>query len=192
ATNDLYWRFERRRLSAEEIRDSLLVASSRLDRTPAKAHPFPPESAWNYTQHVPFSTFFATDKRSVYLVQIRNRRQPFLGLFDGADPNASTPHRQTTTVPTQSLYFMNDSFFHRQAEELAARVLARPEAERTGELFRIVLQRQPTAADRSLVTRFLPRYRTAMGKQPEANISKASWEALGRILLASNEYLFVE
>ena len=64
-----------------------------------------------------------------------------MGLFDGADPNASTPARQTTTVPTQALYFLNDPFFHAQADRVASRVLARPDAERFDEIFRITLRR---------------------------------------------------
>jgi len=181
ASNDLYWRFDRRRLSAEEIRDSLLLAGGALDRTPAEAHPFPPESAWNYTQHVPFSTFFDTNKRSVYLVSIRNRRHPFLGLFDGADPNATTPQRQTTTVPTQALYFLNDPFFHAQSEKLAARANGKVQ-----ELFRLALQRSPTEKDLAFAEAFLERYRES------AKDEKAAWSALARVLLASNEFLVVE
>jgi mono/diheme cytochrome c family protein len=192
ANNDLYWRFDRRRLSAEELRDSLLVASGRLDRTPGGPHPFPPESAWNYTQHVPFGTFFETDRRSVYLAQVRNRRHPFLGLFDGADPNATTPQRQATTVPTQALYFLNDPFFHAQADALAARVLAKPEAERTGELFRIVFQRPTTERDHEFATAFLGRYAAALAGTPAADRPKAARRALARVLLASNEFLYVE
>jgi hypothetical protein len=191
-TNDLLWRFERRRLSAEELRDSLLVAGGRLDPAPAGAHPFPPESSWGYTQHVPFSTFFESDKRSVYLIQIRNRRHPFLGLFDGADPNATTPARQSTTVPTQALYFMNDPFFHAQAERLAGRVMGLPEAERAAGLFRIALQREPTEKERAFVGQFLGRYRGELGKGPEAEIARASWGALARVILAGNEFLYLE
>lgn len=175
ANNDLYWRFDRRRLSAEEIRDSLLLAGGTLDRKPAEAHPFPPESAWSYTQHVPFSTFFETNKRSVYLVQVRNRRHPFLGLFDGADPNATTPQRQTTTVPTQALYFLNDPFFHTQAAKLAERSGNDVDA-----LFRLALQRATSEKDRAFATAFLEKF------------EKASWPALARVILASNEFLFVE
>ncbi|MFO0850584.1 MAG: PSD1 and planctomycete cytochrome C domain-containing protein [Gemmataceae bacterium] len=190
--NDLYWRFDRRRLSAEEIRDSLLAASGRLDRAPAAAHPFPPESAWNYTQHVPFGTFFETDKRSVYLVAVRNRRHPFLGLFDGADPNATTPQRQATTVPTQALFFLNDPFFHAQADAVTARVLAKPGPERAGELFRLAFQRPPTPGEREFAAAFLSRYRTALAGASQADGEKAAWSALARVLLASNEFLFVE
>lgn len=187
--NDLLWRFDRRRLSAEELRDSLLAIGGNLDRTPATAHPFPPESGWGYTQHVPFATFFETDRRSVYLINVRNRRHPFLGLFDGADPNATTPIRQATTVPTQALYFLNDPFFHAQADRLVVRVFAKAETERVAELFRLVLQREPSERDREFALRFLEQYQSGLttGERP-----KQAWAALARILLASNEFLFVE
>ena len=189
--NDLYWRFERRRLSAEEMRDSLLAVSGQLDRTPAAQHPFPPESV-GYSQHEPFGTFYDTDKRSVYLVQLRNRRHPFLGLFDGADPNATTPQRQTTTVPTQALYFLNDPFFHAQADKLAGRALDKPEAERVDELLRLALQRTPSDRDRTFAATFLDRYRTQLKARPAGERDRAAWAALTRVVLASNEFLFVE
>jgi hypothetical protein len=190
--DDLYGRFDRRRLSAEEIRDSLLEAGGQLDRSPAAAHPFPPESKWNYTQHVPFATFFETNRRSVYLISIRNRRHPFLGLFDGADPNASTPARQTTTVPTQALFFLNDPFFHAQADRVAGRVLARPDAGRLDELFRITLRRPPGGKDRAFAAGFVERYGKALADTPPAGRARVTWAALARVLLASNEFLFVE
>jgi hypothetical protein len=190
-TNDLYWRFERRRLSAEEIRDALLATSGQLDRTPGGAHPFPPESSWGFSQHNPFGTFYETDKRSVYLVQIRNRRQAFLGLFDGADPNATTPQRQTTTVPTQALYFLNDPFFHGQADKVADRVVAKPPTERLATLFHLALQREPTPDDRQFADQFLVGYQASLGAPP-AEIGKPAWSALVRVILASNEFLFVE
>jgi mono/diheme cytochrome c family protein len=192
ANNDLYWRFDHRRLSAEELRDSLLVASGKLDRTPGGAHPFPPEASWGFTQHAPFGNFYETEKRSIYLVQVRNRRHPFLGLFDGADPNATTPQRQTTTVPTQALYFLNDPFFHAQAERLAGRALAKPEAGRLDEIFRVALQRSASKQDRDFATAFLRRYADGLPDLPAADRAKAAWAALARVLLASNEFLFLE
>jgi mono/diheme cytochrome c family protein len=193
AANDLYWRFDRRRLSGEEIRDTLLATSGQLDRTPGVSHPFPPESAWNYTQHVPFSTFYDSDRRSVYLVTLRNRRHPFLGLFDGADPNSTTPQRQQTTVPTQALYFLNDPFFHAQAAKVAARALARSDdAARLDELFRLALQRSPTAKDREVATGFLERYAAAVNDAPPPERGKAAWAALARVVLAGNEFLYLD
>ena len=55
------WRFNPRRLSAEEIRDTLLVLGGSLDRTPAGPHPFPPESEWKFSQH---KQFVATTPRT--------------------------------------------------------------------------------------------------------------------------------
>ena len=191
--NDLFGRFDRRRLSAEEIRDSLLTVSARLDRSPAGPHPFPPEDQWRYTQHTPYSTVFETDRRSVYLVQIRNRRHPFLGLFDGADPNATTPLRQATTVPTQALYFLNDPFFHAQAALAVDRLKDRTGQSKLDALFRIVFQRLPSERDKNFADGFLERYRESLGAHADAAASdRESWAALTRVLLASNEFLFVE
>ena len=191
--NELLGRFERRRLSGEELRDSLLVASGQLDRTPGGPHPFPPENTWGFSQHVPFGTFFESDKRSVYLVSLRNRRHPFLGLFDGADPNASTPERQVTTVPTQALYVLNDPFFHAQAARVAGRLS--PTADTAGrltELFRLTLQRTPTAKEIDMATRFLASHSKTVETPSPADRTTAGWSALVRIVLAGNEFLYVE
>jgi hypothetical protein len=189
--NDLLWRFDRRRLSAEELRDSLLVVSGQLDRRPGGAHPFPAENTWNFTQHVPFNAVYDNNQRSVYLMIVRNRRHPFLGLFDGADPNATTPQRQVTTVPTQALYFMNDPFFHKQADLFAARLPAAT-ASRLDELFRIALQRSPSPRERETATSFLKRYSDELKDVAAPERDRAAWAALARVVLAGNEFLLLD
>ena len=57
----------------------------------------------------------------------RIKRHPFLALFDGADPNSSTGRRDSTTVPTQALFFLNDPFVHARADSLARRLAALPD-----------------------------------------------------------------
>ena len=121
ADSSLYASFPRRRLSAEEIRDAILSVSGELDVTPAQQHPFPAHTGWSFTQHSPFSAVYDHDKRSVYLMTQRLKRHPFLALFDGADPNTTTPQRLTTTAPTQALYFLNDAFVHAKSQQVAAR-----------------------------------------------------------------------
>lgn len=176
--------FNRRRLTAEELRDSLLAVSSQLDLTPGEAHPFPAEKTWNFTQHNPFNAVYETNRRSAYLMVQRQRRHPFLALFDGADPNASTPARQTTIVPTQALYFINDPFFHERAAGLATTLLKTADDEaRLSQTYRVLFQRSPTEAERERSRRFLESY-------PGDALQK--WSALCRVLLASNEFLFVE
>ena len=182
--NRLYWRFERRRLTAEELRDTLLQVGGTLDASPGQAHPFPPEATWNFTQHVPFSNHYETNRRSVYLVTLRNRRHPFFALFDGADPNASTPQRQATTVPTQALYFMNDPLVHAQAERLVHATLDLPGADRVQALYRRIFQRSAAGGDHRFCNSFLSDY--------AAETEPAGWSALIRILLASNEFLYLD
>ncbi|MFM8282116.1 MAG: DUF1553 domain-containing protein [Planctomycetaceae bacterium] len=174
----------RRRLTAEELRDSLLAVAGALDTTPAEAHPFPPEASWTFTQHAPFVAVYETPKRSAYLMVQRQRRHPFLALFDGADPNASSPRRETSTVPTQALWFLNDSFFHAQAAGLAHRTADHPDpAGRVERMFRLALGRSPDAAERDGLLALM-----ADG-DPQ---SEAAWEARARVILASNEFLHVD
>jgi len=182
--NRLLAHFPRRRVTAEEMRDSLLAASGQLDVTPAEAHPFPAEATWKFTQHNPFNAVYETNKRSAYLMVQRQRRHPFLSLFDGADPNATTAARQTTTVATQALYFINDPFFHAQAAAFAAKLNKLPDDDkRISEAWRILYQRKPTAAETQRTKAFLASY-------PADNASK--WAAQVRVLLASNEFLHVD
>ena len=182
--NRLLAHFPRRRLTAEEMRDSLLTASGQLDLTPAEAHPFPAESTWKFTQHGPFNAVYETNKRSAYLMVQRQRRHPFLSLFDGADPNATTAARQTTTVPTQALYFINDPFFHAQADAVAKKLASLPgDDARITAAWRALFQRQPTAAETQRTKSFLASYPAD---------TPAQWTAQVRVLLASNEFLHVD
>ncbi len=178
-------RFSRRRLTAEEIRDSLLVAGRNLDPSLGTSHPFPAEATWTFTQHNPFSAVYETNRRSAYLMVQRQRRHPFLALFDGADPNSSTAARQTTTVPTQALYFLNDPFFHDQAGRFADGVLkdANDDDTRIEQIFHRLFQRPPLQDERSLAKQFL---------QQHPDQSHERWKAYARVLLASNEFLYLD
>ncbi|QDV21163.1 Planctomycete cytochrome C [Gimesia panareensis] len=192
----LLWRFNRRRLSAEEIRDAMLLVSGNLDATPGDAHPFPPVTNWNYTQHNPFYAVYPTNRRSVYLMQQRLKRHPFLALFDGADTNASTARRELTTVPTQALYLMNSEFVHQQSEVLARRLMKEaPDAESRVELAWQITMGRPPAADQLAENReFLKQYAAALGESgvPPESREVMAWSALSRTLLTRNEFLFVD
>lgn len=192
--SDVYASFPRRRLTAEELRDTLLAVSGSLDRTPGMAHPFPPEAMWNFTQHAPFAAEYDTTRRSVYVMQKRNRRGRFFTLFDGPDPNASTPQRDVTTVPTQALFFMNDPFLHKCAEGLAARIVASSldEARRVDFTCRLLFGRPATEADRADAAEFLSAYSRRISTSQEPNNESLAWTAYSRVLLSSNEFLHVD
>jgi len=193
--NDFLWRFSRRRLDAESIRDTLLVVSGGLDRTPAGPHPFPAVPTWNFTQHNPFKAVYDSDRRSVYLMTQRIQRHPFLALFDGADTNANVAVRATSTTPLQALYLMNDPFVHTQARKFAARLRAeRPkDAGRIDRAYRLAFGRLPSDAERSEALAFLDRVRArlqAAGVSPPQQNARI-WESFARGLFLSNEFVYV-
>jgi hypothetical protein len=191
---DCFSPFTRRRLGAEETRDALLRVSGALDPTPGEGHPFPAPTGWGYTQHGPFSAVYDHSRRSVYLMTQRIKRHPFLALFDGADPNASTAERRTTTVPTQALFYLNDPFVHASAEKFAARVLAvaTEESERVKAAYRLALGRDPRPAEAAEAGEFLSAYRSELTATGNEAGESAVWAAFARVLFGSNEFLTVD
>ena len=193
-TTDLYVSFPRRRLSAEEIRDAILAVTGELDRTVPTEHPFPSPITWGFTQHGPFAAVYDHNQRSIYLMRQRLKRHPYLALFDGADPNTTTPDRLTTTVPTQALFFLNDPFVHAKAETWAARLLNEEpdEAKRLERAWRQALGRAPTDDERAEASEFLREYRAELEMLKLDKVPMRSLAAYLRALIGGNEFLHVD
>jgi hypothetical protein len=154
-----------------------------------EAHPFPPQKDWGFTQHNPFKAVYDTNRRSVYLMTQRIQRHPFLAIFDGPDTGASTASRGTSTTTLQALYFLNDPFFHEQADRIAERVRSSADND-TGRIefaYKLLYSRPPTADEQSLAVAYLAKLRTQTGDDPEA----AAWQSLIRVLLRTNELVYV-
>jgi hypothetical protein len=134
------------------------------------------------------------NKRSVYLMSQRNKRHPFLALFDGPDPNASTADRRTTTVPTQALYFLNAPFVHEKARSCAERIIAAQpdEAERIRFAWRLTTGRAPTDIELSEAATFLAAYRAELKTAGEKDVDVVAHAAYVRTLFASNEFLHLD
>jgi len=190
--NVLWWRADRRRLDAEAIRDALLFVSGDLDETTGGAHPFPPVHTWGFTQHNQFFANYDNRQRTVYQMQQRLRKHPFLALFDGADPNSSTATREPSTTPLQSLFMMNDAFAHAQAAKFAARVQqGEPdEARQITRAFITLYARPPQPDELTLATDYLAslRAKLAAKKLPADQV----WPSLARALLGANEFLYLD
>jgi hypothetical protein len=179
--------FNRRRLTAEELRDAILEASGGLDHAAGAGHPFPTPTSWGFTQHGPFGAVYGHERRSVYLMTQRIQRHPFLALFDGADPNASTAGRRMTTVPTQALYFLNDPFVHAAAARLARRATAAApdDAGRVVAVYRSVLGRSPDAGEQEDARQLLTECR-------QRGVEGDPLAVLARVLFSGNEFLTVD
>ena len=194
--NDLLWKFNRRRLDAESIRDALLAISGELDAAKGEGHDFPHESTWNYTQHKPFTAVYETKRRSVYLMNQRIQKHPYLAIFDGADANASTAERTSSTTPIQALYMMNSSFVHEQADHFAKRLMnaAPASGARIDLAYRLALSRPPTPDEIQKGEAYLQQSQQKLataGLPPEQQPQQALASYL-RVLLSSNEFMFVD
>jgi Protein of unknown function (DUF1553) len=193
--NDLFWRFDRRRLTAEEVRDSVLACSGELNLEldgPSVFPPMPaevlatasnPGAAWGR------STPEQAARRSLYVHVKRSLPEPLLSSFDRADTDASCPVRFATIQPTQALTLLNGDFAHAQADRFAVRLEREAGAlrERLARGLELVTQRPARAAD-------LDRLLTlAADLQREHGRSEA--ESLRRcclLLLNCNEFLFLD
>jgi len=151
--NNFFWRFDMRRLSAEEMRDTTLAVSGSLQlqqhgpsvftEIPAEilAGASRPEVAWGR------SPADQRSRRSVYVLVKRSLAEPILKTFDSPDTESSCAVRFVTTVPTQSLTMLNGEFFNHEAQVFARR-LRREAGEKiehqVTEAFRLALGREPT------------------------------------------------
>ncbi len=189
----LFRGIERRRLTAEELRDSILFVSKAIDPSPGTAHPFPAPFSWSFSQHGPFNGVYDNSRRSVYLMQQRIKRHPFLELFDGPDPNASVAGRQTTTVPTQSLFFLNDPVVHRNSELLTDDLMAHASDRRqlVEDAWRRVLGRSPGDSEELEALDFMKCYEDELlSLKPDTG--RHALAALVRTLIGSNEFLHID
>ena len=194
--NRLFWRMSRRRLDAEAIRDSLLSASDRLDLRRPGVHPFPHINTWGWTQHTPFKDVYPSQHRSVYLMTQRLQRHPFLALFDGPDTNTTTDERTSSIVPLQALFFLNSPLIRDEADAFAARLLAASSDsdQRLALAYELAYSRPPTADESARGETYLAAVSqrlTAMGQSPAA-AERRAWLSLARVLLAANEFVFVD
>jgi cytochrome c553 len=109
--NRLYWRANRKRMEAEQLRDSILEISGNLD-----------DSLGGPSQELTPDY----KRRTVYGKVSRYKLDAYLQLFDFPSPNISAEKRFTTTVPLQRLFLMNSDFVQIEAEALAKRVSTEP------------------------------------------------------------------
>ena len=155
-TNRLWWKFNRRRLDAEALRDAMLDVSGELNRERGGPSFYPEmsaealdglsrkESAWGN------STPQQRARRSVYMMTKRSRLLPFMTTFDFCDTTRPCGRRDVTTVAPQALALLNNHFVHARSAALARRV--REDSDRdlnqlVDRAWQLALSRSPTAPE---------------------------------------------
>ncbi len=187
--NRLLWRQNRRRHSAEAIRDAMLLTSDSLDRTMFGRTLRNPKQDGPNANIGEMTYVFDETRRSVYTPILRNRLLELFEAFDFADPNLSIGRRNITTVPTQALYLMNSPFVLDQSRDAARELLSQSELtdeQRVIAAYRTTVGREPTPRERNLALRVVSP--SAENTTP----SPIAWERLFQALFASVDFRFLD
>lgn len=184
--NRLLWRFNRRRLAAEEIRDAVLSVAGKLNlKAGGPSVVTPVESDLVDLLYKPSQWSVTHDRdehfrRSIFLLAKRNLRLPFMEVFDQPDAQTSCARRESSTHAPQALELLNGQFSNELAGALAERLQreAGADAARQVELaFRLVAGRPPSETEAARALAFV-------GNQPLREFALA--------MLNLNAFLYVD
>ena len=165
--NELLAVYPRRRMDAEEIRDSLLVAAGSLNDKVGGLSVFPPlpqglGKGDNGFTDLPLWRVSADphdwNRRSLYIFTRRSVAYPMLANFDMASPQQVHSKRDVTTTPLQALTLYNDELVFRWSQDLAGRVIREAgsdEGRQIERLYRILFARAPDKFEKSTLQAFL-------------------------------------
>lgn len=169
-TNRLLWRMNRRRLGFEAMRDSLLAASGSLDQRIGG-------------KPVNLLAGGFQTRRTIYGFIDRMNLPNLHRAFDFPSPAATSPKRESTTIPPQALYFMNHAFVREAANRLVVSVKAdrSSTAIGIGRLYQQLFTRRPSEDELRLAQRYL-------GASPGV----VRWRRYAQALLLTNEFVFVD
>lgn len=150
-SNQFLWRMQRRRLDAEEIRDSILLLSGQMQWTMGGPGYFlfaleKPEHSPHFEYHKFNPADETSHRRSIYRFRVRSQPNPWMSNLDCADSSQSTPRRNQTETSLQALSLWNNRFNLHAAQEMAERLEEQnPDVNEQIELaFGMTLQRSPT------------------------------------------------
>jgi hypothetical protein len=197
--------YPRRRLEAEQIRDSLLAAAGLLTEKiggPGVYPEMPASVMKESTRRV--AGFWPESKdekdrnrRSIYVFTRRSVPFPMLETFDRASPQVAHARRDASTTPQQSLTLFNNDVVYGWSKALAARAVkeaAGPgEAARIDRLFQILFARSPDAVEKTIAADFLDEQERNIaaddGRQVAAPRERAFLD-LAHTLANSNEFVY--
>lgn len=171
-SNRLLTRGPRVRLPAESIRDQALFTSGLLVENLGgpSVKPYQPAGLWSENGGADYVRDRGEKlyRRSLYTFFRRTAPPPFLANFDSALREACTVRENRTNTPLQALQLLNDVQFLEAARFLAQRVIHEaPEAGRLDHLFRIVLSRGPSTAEKTAVSSLLATARDRFASTPQ-------------------------
>jgi hypothetical protein len=186
--NRLLWRFNRQRLEAEALRDSILAVSGRLslERGGPSVFPALPADLADFARYgrtgglmwEPAEKDEDTRRRSIYIFQRRSLPLPMLSSFDAIPFSESCDRRNVTTTPLQALSMLNGDLTNEEAVFLARRIRNDAGSELPAQirrLFEIALGRLPDDGEMTAFSKF-----------------SGDLASLCKVILNSNEFSYVD
>jgi hypothetical protein len=196
--NKLLWRYNRHRMEAEAIRDSMLFVSGRLNPQMGGPGVFPkvPKGVLTELSATAAAGGWAIEKdpaqmnrRSVYIFVRRNLRYPMLQAFDNANSFESAHSRTSSVTATQALDLLNDDLLIEWASAFAERIRGEDETAGTpvqiNRAFKLAYGRDARADELEAAAGFIANQSAVAGSRAKALIDFC------HTLLASNEFLYV-
>jgi hypothetical protein len=163
--NRFLWRTNRRRLGAEEIRDSMLAVSGRLDTKMGGPGYYlfaleRPEHSPHYEYHKFNHHDAASHRRSVYRFIARSQPDPYMTTLDCADSSQSTPQRNETLTSLQALSMLNNGFSLTMSKHFASRLSteASSPSKQVARGFQLTSGRSPTESELTELTAYAEKY----------------------------------
>jgi cytochrome c553 len=194
--NTLFSYMAPRRLQAEEIRDSLLWLAGLLDlEMGGKTLPIRNHKIMNTVEINKCNAVHQQLRRTVYLPVIRSGLEEFLATFDFPDPSVPAGKRNSTIVAPQALYMMNSSLVATSSRKIARRVFAQAAADNPSRIryaYKLMLQRVPTDEDIQQWETFLEQRAAIEDASNVSDTKMAPWESMVRVLLSSNDFMYVK
>ncbi len=192
------WKFNRRRISSESLRDAMLAVGGRLNMRMGGPSFYPGMSAealeglsrkagdWKS------SPADERSRRSIYMMTKRSRLLPLMTTFDFSDTTASCGQRDVTTVAPQALALLNNQFTHAQSEALAKRLAghAAGTVEQVKLAWQLAFGRNPSDGELGQAENHLHEQRQHFdGRNNPGHLALAS---LCHVLLNCNEFIYVD
>jgi len=203
--NRWYWRHQPKRIEAEILRDSILSISGKLNtqmfgpsirpriHSDALAHATNPRVA-KWPKNIKDNE--QTWRRSIYIRQRRSLIMPFLEVFDGPDGHISIGNRESTIIPTQSLYLLNSEFVREHSLYLAKKAYKNTGGnldETVSFIFKTAIGRPPTYQEKKEALTFLVEQTDSYSEREEKSLSVLhAIQDLAQAMISQDEFIYIE
>lgn len=177
--NQWLWRYPRRRMEGEVVRDSLLAVAGTLDTT----------------MFGPGTLDSASRRRSVYFTVKRSQLMPMMQVFDGPDALQGVGQRPTTTIAPQALTLLNNPYIRETMKAFARRcrqTAADNPTDVAARAYRLALAREPAAEEAADAATFIAAQAQGYAAAGQAEPELLATADFCQVIVCLNEFVYLE